>query len=46
MRHFLGMSHMEMSEQLGVPEKTVKSRLHTGRQRLAEVLRQSGITSS
>jgi RNA polymerase sigma-70 factor, ECF subfamily len=46
MRHFLGLSHVEMSRQLGIPEKTVKSRLHTARERLAGVLRHSGIVSS
>src|SRR5215470_7790005 len=33
MRHFLQFSHHEMSEVLQVPEKTVKSRLHTARTR-------------
>jgi len=43
LRHFLLQSHREMSALLGVPEKTVKSRLHTARQRLGEVLTRQGI---
>ena len=39
LRHFLGLSYVEMSETLLIPEKTVRSRLYTARQRLAEVLR-------
>ena len=39
LRHFLGLSYVEMSETLMIPEKTVRSRLYTARQRLAEVLR-------
>lgn len=42
LRHFLELSHHEMSEVLRVPEKTVKSRLHTARGRLGEILRRSG----
>jgi len=42
LRHFLQLSHREMGEALGVPEKTVKSRLHAARCRLAEALRQKG----
>jgi RNA polymerase sigma-70 factor (ECF subfamily) len=38
LRHFAELSYAEMSEVLQVPEKTVKSRLHTARQRLGEVL--------
>ncbi|MBI1798536.1 MAG: sigma-70 family RNA polymerase sigma factor [Candidatus Eisenbacteria bacterium] len=43
LRHFLQLSHREMSELLRVPEKTVKSRLHTARQRLGEILARTGV---
>ena len=42
LRHFLDLSHREMSEVLHIPEKTVKSRLHTARERLGCWLRQRG----
>ena len=42
MRHFLQLSHREMGEALHLPEKTVKSRLHTARGRLAEALKRYG----
>lgn len=45
LRHFLHRSHHEMSELMGVPEKTVKSRLYTARQLLAQALRRRGVTS-
>jgi RNA polymerase sigma-70 factor (ECF subfamily) len=38
LRHFVELSYREMSAQLRVPEKTVKSRLYTARQRLGEIL--------
>ncbi|MBK9967454.1 MAG: sigma-70 family RNA polymerase sigma factor [Holophagales bacterium] len=38
LRHFAELSYGEMSVALAIPEKTVKSRLHTARQRLAEIL--------
>jgi RNA polymerase sigma-70 factor (ECF subfamily) len=38
LRHFAGLSYDEMAAALGVPAKTVKSRLHTARQRLGELL--------
>jgi len=38
LRHFAGLSYDEMAAALGVPSKTVKSRLHTARQRLGERL--------
>jgi len=41
LRHFLGLSYAEMSAALLIPEKTVRSRLHTARQRLADVLRRT-----
>lgn len=42
LRHFLSLSHVEMGELLHVPEKTVKSRLHTARLRLETALRRQG----
>ena len=39
LRHFADLSYSEMSEALGVPEKTVKSRLFEARHRLGELLR-------
>ncbi len=39
LRHFAELSYGEMSALLGVPEKKVKSRLYTARQRLAERLK-------
>lgn len=44
LRHFIHLSHHEMSRILEVPEKTVKSRLHTARKLLGEVLRRQGVT--
>jgi RNA polymerase sigma-70 factor (ECF subfamily) len=38
LRHYAGLSYVEMAEALGVPEKTVKSRLFSARQRLGEDL--------
>ena len=42
LRHFLDLSHVEMGSVLHLPEKTVKSRLHTARARLGEALRRRG----
>jgi RNA polymerase sigma-70 factor, ECF subfamily len=42
LRHFLDLSHVEMGNVLRLPEKTVKSRLHTARVRLGEALRKRG----
>jgi len=42
LRHFLDLSHVEMGGVLRLPEKTVKSRLHTARVRLGEALRKRG----
>lgn len=39
LRHFAELSYAEISEAIGVPEKTVKSRLFEARHRLGEVLR-------
>ena len=38
LRHFGDLSYDDISATLGVPAKTVKSRLHTARQRLHELL--------
>ena len=38
LRHYMELSYGEMSDALGIPEKTVKSRLYTARQRLANLL--------
>ena len=38
LRYFAELSYVEMSAALAIPEKTVKSRLYTARQRLAELL--------
>lgn len=45
LRHFRDLSYRDMSEVLGIPERTVKSRLFTARQRLKERLRRDGILS-
>lgn len=42
LKHILGLSYREISELVGVPEKTVKSRLFTARQRLRSVLLAKG----
>ena len=44
LRHFAELSYQEIAEIVGVPEKTVKSRLFTGRQRLRERLERRGVT--
>lgn len=38
LRHFTGLSYDEIADALGLPAKTVKSRLHTARQRLGQML--------
>jgi RNA polymerase sigma-70 factor (ECF subfamily) len=38
LRHFAELSYGEIAQALSLPEKTVKSRLHTARQRLAELI--------
>lgn len=38
LRHYAEMSYREMAETLGLPEKTVKSRLYSARQQLGELL--------
>lgn len=46
LRHFVDRSYQEMAEILGVPEKTVKSRLFTARQLLRERLEADGLDGS
>jgi RNA polymerase sigma-70 factor, ECF subfamily len=43
LRHFVQLSYQEMSGVLEIPEKTVKSRLHTARQLLGELFEKRGI---
>jgi RNA polymerase sigma-70 factor (ECF subfamily) len=38
LRHYAGFSYREMAGMLHVPEKTIKSRLYSARQRLGELL--------
>jgi RNA polymerase sigma-70 factor (ECF subfamily) len=38
LRHYSGLSYAEIAESVGVPEKTVKSRLYSARQQLGEDL--------
>jgi RNA polymerase sigma-70 factor (ECF subfamily) len=42
LRHIAQQSYQDMAEALGLPEKTVKSRLHSARERLREHLLRSG----
>jgi RNA polymerase sigma-70 factor (ECF subfamily) len=44
LRHYAELSYEEMSEVLHVPEKTVKSRLHTARQLLGGIFSKHGIS--
>jgi RNA polymerase sigma-70 factor (ECF subfamily) len=39
LRHYAGLSYEEIGDALHVPAKTVKSRLHTAKERLAAMLR-------
>lgn len=43
LRHVQGLSYQEMSEVIGVPAKTVKSRLFTARRELRRELRSRGV---
>jgi len=43
MRHWLERSHAEIGEALGIPERTVKSRLFEARQRLGRILKRRGV---
>ena len=42
LRHFIDLSYRQMGEVLGIPEKTVKSRLYSARQRMKEFLTEAG----
>lgn len=42
LKHFEGLSYQEIGEALGLPEKTVKSRLFTARQMLKDLLLKQG----
>lgn len=44
LRHFLDLSYEEIAEVIGVPVRTVKSRLFTARQRLKAELERQGVT--
>jgi RNA polymerase sigma-70 factor (ECF subfamily) len=43
-RHFADLSYQEMSFVLGIPEKTVKSRLFSARRLLCDILKKRGVT--
>lgn len=43
LRHFLDFSYAQIGATLGIPEKTVKSRLFTARQQLKEMLLNKGL---
>jgi len=45
LRHFADLSYEEMADAIGVPEKTVKSRLFSARQKLAGLLGVTGDTN-
>ena len=44
LKHFQGMSYREMSDVVGVAEKTIKSRLFEARRQLREILLRKGIS--
>jgi RNA polymerase sigma-70 factor (ECF subfamily) len=43
LKHLQGLSYREIAELIGVPEKTVKSRLFTARSRLRSILMERGV---
>ncbi len=45
LKYFLEMSYKEISDIVGIPEKTVKSRLFTGRELLREALIHKGYSA-
>jgi RNA polymerase sigma-70 factor (ECF subfamily) len=45
LKHYQDMSYREMSEVIGVPEKTIKSRLFSARQQLKGILLRRGIVT-
>jgi len=46
LRHWLQLSYEEIADALGIPSKTVKSRLFAARSRLGDVLREMGVGAS
>jgi RNA polymerase sigma-70 factor (ECF subfamily) len=44
LKYFLELSYSEISEIVGIPEKTVKSRLFTAREKLRDVLVRQGLS--
>jgi RNA polymerase sigma-70 factor (ECF subfamily) len=44
LKHLEGFSYREIGELLEIPEKTVKSRLYTARQRLRVIMTERGVT--
>jgi RNA polymerase sigma-70 factor, ECF subfamily len=44
LKHFHDFSYQKMADVLGIPEKTVKSRLFSARQQLKEILTARGVT--
>ena len=42
LRHFVDLSYSQIAEVLGIPDKTVKSRLYSARQRMKEILTGAG----
>jgi RNA polymerase sigma-70 factor (ECF subfamily) len=42
LRHFVDLSYRQIGDVLGIPEKTVKSRLYSARQRMKEILTGAG----
>jgi len=44
LKYFLELSYREISEIVGIPEKTVKSRLFTAREKLRDVLVRQGLS--
>lgn len=44
LKYFLEMSYREIAEIVGIPEKTVKSRLYTARERLRVLLVKQGVS--
>jgi len=42
LRHIAQLSYQDIAEALGLPEKTVKSRLHSAREQLRAHLSRSG----
>ena len=44
LRHFNDMSYDDMADIIGIPSKTVKSRLYDARRQLARIMEQKGVT--